>query len=118
MADDTVEAAKQQIVDDAYDGDCTKAQLIEHLDALIAAVRAEMQEAIDTKDRAHAMAIDREFALADKLEAALAETERVTRIEVIDENGRAYGRWDTSISLSFQDDGRTLKVFIPRLKTS
>jgi hypothetical protein len=37
---------------------------------------------------------------------------RVTRLEVIDDNGRQFTRRDTRIGLSFQDDGRTLKVFI------
>jgi hypothetical protein len=38
----------------------------------------------------------------------------VTRVEVIDETGRAYVAWDKSIGveLSLQDDGRTLKVFV------
>lgn len=41
-------------------------------------------------------------------------TEKVTRVEVIDENGRSYTNWnkDNSVELSFQDDNRTLKVFI------
>lgn len=37
---------------------------------------------------------------------------RVTRIEVIDETGRVFGRWNTSVQLSYQDNGRTLKVFV------
>lgn len=37
---------------------------------------------------------------------------RVTRFEVIDEKGRAYVRWEARIELSYQDDGRTLKVFV------
>jgi hypothetical protein len=38
----------------------------------------------------------------------------ITRIEVIDENGRSYMNWkkDNAIQLSVQDDGRTLKVFV------
>lgn len=53
----------------------------------------------------------------------------VTRVEVIDENGRAYVRADAiqmnpdaphyrppgpgvEVVLSFQDDGRTMKVFV------
>ncbi len=36
----------------------------------------------------------------------------VTRIEVIDETGRVYTRWRTSIQLSYQDEGRTLKIFV------
>lgn len=36
----------------------------------------------------------------------------VTRFEVIDETGRAYVRYDISAEWDFQDDDRTLKVFI------
>lgn len=39
---------------------------------------------------------------------------RVTRVEVIDQNGRSYVNWkDTNaVKLQIQDEGRTLKVFI------
>lgn len=36
----------------------------------------------------------------------------VTRFEVIDETGRTYVREGVSITLSYQDDGRTLKAFL------
>jgi hypothetical protein len=36
----------------------------------------------------------------------------VTRFEVIDENGRVYVAKDCKVELSYQDDGRTLKIFI------
>lgn len=36
----------------------------------------------------------------------------VTRVEVIDETGRAYTRWRVSVELSTQDQGRTLKMFV------
>jgi hypothetical protein len=41
-------------------------------------------------------------------------TDNVTRVEVIDQDGRSYVNWDDNnkVKLSFQDDGRTLKVFI------
>jgi hypothetical protein len=41
-------------------------------------------------------------------------TDKVTRVEVIDQRGRSYVHWDDNnkVELSFQDDGRTLKVFI------
>jgi hypothetical protein len=41
-------------------------------------------------------------------------TDKVTRVEVIDQDGRSYMNWDdkNKVELSFQDDGRTLKVFI------
>jgi hypothetical protein len=37
---------------------------------------------------------------------------KVTRFEVIDETGRAYVKHHVEIELSYQDDGRTLKVFV------
>ena len=37
----------------------------------------------------------------------------VTRLEIIDSNGRVYGKFDLNgIVLSLQDDQRTLKLFI------
>lgn len=38
--------------------------------------------------------------------------ENITRVEVIDDKGRAYTRWSVIVQLSLQDDGRTLKVFV------
>jgi len=43
------------------------------------------------------------------------DNERVTRFEVIDGTGRSYVHMlteDECVELSYQDDGRTLKVFI------
>jgi len=47
-------------------------------------------------------------------------TDKVTRVEVIDEEGRSYVNWDDNnkVELSFQDDGRTLKVFISNREKS
>lgn len=45
----------------------------------------------------------------------MADTSKVTRFEVIDENGRAYTKHNSNVELSYQDDGRTLKVFINSL---
>lgn len=41
-------------------------------------------------------------------------TEQVTRVEVIDDTGRAYvnRNQDNAVEVQIQDDGRTLKVFI------
>ena len=38
----------------------------------------------------------------------------VTRVEVIDSKGRSYVNWDydNMVSVSFQDDGKTIKIFI------
>ena len=43
---------------------------------------------------------------------------KITRIEVIDENGRSYVNWedDNDVSWQFQDGGRTLKVFVDKVK--
>ena len=39
--------------------------------------------------------------------------ENITRLEIIDSNGRVYGKFDLNgITLSLQDDQRTLKLFI------
>jgi hypothetical protein len=40
----------------------------------------------------------------------------VTRVEVIDHAGRSYVNWDERniVEISYQDDGRTLKIFISR----
>lgn len=41
----------------------------------------------------------------------------ITRVEVIDENGRSYTKWNCSVELSYQDNGRTLKLFLtPKTK--
>ena len=45
----------------------------------------------------------------------MAKDQTVTRFEVIDENGRAYTEHYCKVELSYQDDGRTLKVFINSL---
>lgn len=49
------------------------------------------------------------------------ETSKVDRFEVIDETGRAYVKGSiygtpVKVELSYQDDGRTLKVFINAIK--
>jgi len=38
----------------------------------------------------------------------------INRVEVIDEQGRSYIKWDDNnyVKLSLQDDGKTLKIFI------
>lgn len=38
--------------------------------------------------------------------------EQVSRLEVIDETGRAYTRWNVSVVVDMQDDGRTLKLLV------
>ena len=40
----------------------------------------------------------------------------ITRVEVIDDEGRSYVNnvKDNKVELSFQDDGKTLKVFIEK----
>ena len=41
----------------------------------------------------------------------------VTRFEVIDKHGRVYVAKDCKVEFSYQDDGRTLKVFIKKKTT-
>ena len=52
--------------------------------------------------------------MANKVTEAVAIVEHPNpmRIEVMDETGRAYVRRGVSVTLSYQDDGRTLKVFV------
>ena len=40
------------------------------------------------------------------------EKQRITRFEVIDDTGRIYVNNKCQIELSYQDEGRTLKVFV------
>lgn len=41
------------------------------------------------------------------------DVSKVTRLEVIDENGRSYVKYQISdIEFSLQDDARTLKIFL------
>lgn len=40
------------------------------------------------------------------------EKVKITRVEVIDDLGRQYLAYPESVELSFQDGGRTLKVFV------
>ena len=50
--------------------------------------------------------------LSDKYQNDTLDNQTVTRFEVIDENGRVYVAKDCKVELSYQDDGKTLKVFI------
>ena len=41
------------------------------------------------------------------------DVSKVTRLEVIDENGRSYTKYQISdVKFSLQDDARTLKIFL------
>ena len=44
------------------------------------------------------------------------DTSKITRIEVIDENGRSYVKRDCIVEVSIQDEGRTMKVFVEQNK--
>jgi hypothetical protein len=39
---------------------------------------------------------------------------RVTRVEIIDDNGRSYVNYNVEVELSYQDDARTLKLFLKK----
>ena len=62
--------------------------------------------------------------LADRKQHELDAIKRVDRFEVIDDTGRAYVKGSiygspVKVELSYQDDGRTLKVFVePRKEQS
>jgi hypothetical protein len=38
----------------------------------------------------------------------------ITRVEVIDDNGRSYVNHNVEVELSYQDDARTLKLFLKK----
>jgi len=42
--------------------------------------------------------------------------DQVTRLEVIDEDGRVYVRYDLEVQVQLQDDERTLKIFVQKRK--
>ena len=51
------------------------------------------------------------------------DTSKVDRLEVIDDTGRAYVKGSiygtpVKVELSYQDDGRTLKVFVTDIEQS
>ena len=55
------------------------------------------------------------FKAGASFKAELMDIENVTRVEVIDNSGRSYVNMGVkSLQLSYQDDGRTLKLFINR----
>ena len=43
-----------------------------------------------------------------------SQSNQLTRVEIIDKKGRSYVNWNKNnkIELSYQDSGRTLKIFI------
>lgn len=44
----------------------------------------------------------------------MRKLDKVTRVEVIDADGRSYVNWDkdNKVEVSFQDGGKTMKIFI------
>ena len=48
----------------------------------------------------------------------MRKLDRITRVEVIDENGRSYVNWnkDNKVEIAYQDGGRTMKIFIGKKK--
>ena len=62
--------------------------------------------------------MDLENKSIKELEAIYQEASRkenkITRFEVIDETGRAYVNNKCQIELSYQDEGKTLKVFVEK----
>lgn len=46
-----------------------------------------------------------------------ADYPNVNRVEVIDENGRSYVKYNANnVQIQIQDDGRTMKVFLRKEK--
>lgn len=66
----------------------------------------------DSGDEKHAL--DTLHAIRDEVHELRVQLkpESVTRFEVIDHTGRVYSIRPCKIELSYQDDGRTLKVFV------
>ncbi len=50
--------------------------------------------------------------MPDRKTAEQLKAAAVTRFEVIDDTGRVISRHGVRVALSYQDDGRTLKVFL------
>ena len=81
------------------------------------------QEEIVIQAKAYAESIGNEDGISafdymvgyNNCQQDMVDNVKVTRFEVIDENGRVYQKWNCNIELSYQDDGRTLKVFIKPL---
>ena len=47
------------------------------------------------------------------------DTSKVTRVEVIDDDGRSYSKWGVSdVWLSLQDDNQTLKIFLKEKRSN
>ena len=44
----------------------------------------------------------------------MGKMDKITRVEIIDETGRVFSRWNQHVDISMQDDGQTMKVFIKR----
>lgn len=56
---------------------------------------------------------DQEADVNDAKPTAVPTDTSVDRFEVVDEHGRAYTRYrGVRVQLSYQDGGRTLKVFV------
>ena len=80
------------------------------------------QAEIVIKAKAYAESIGNEDGLSaydyvmgyNQSQEDMAKDQTVTRFEVIDESGRLYTRHNCKVELSYQDDGRTLKVFLSK----
>lgn len=57
--------------------------------------------------------LDATWSEFKKINDGVYKKEEVTRVEVVDKNGRAYVNMSAkNVRLSYQDSGKTLKVFI------
>lgn len=57
---------------------------------------------------------DTQQAVINRLTKEVIDTEKVTRVEVIDDVGRSYVSWNpkNKVEISIQDEGKTMKIFI------
>lgn len=48
----------------------------------------------------------------ERLKKEDLKEQKVTRVELIDVTGRVYSKWDCQVELHYQDNGKTLKIFV------
>jgi hypothetical protein len=82
------------------------------------AARERNEEALEAESAVLATAIARGIIEAYNLGKSSKVTEwavdwsQLTRLEVIDEQGRAFVRWRLEMTPSLQDEGQTLKIYV------
>jgi hypothetical protein len=64
------------------------------------------------KDSGEVYRLFKKYLEQHSYQEEISDEEIVNRLEIIDKQGRQYVQWDCSIELSYQDNGRTLKIFV------